>query len=417
MSSWTPHVRGRGKKITSMPRKTRCAGFLQVQRRFAGGGHGGGKSKTALGRIIQEHPLLFTGISAGLLWGTGDAVAQGLQSQMSDKKSPEQGLSMNRLGGAVVHGVFVGGVFSYLWYDFMDKFVSRRFIQGTYRFVGAKLGMEVVIWHPICLFFYCTIAGIAEGHSWKQIKLELQETFLVTWAVDAAVWSPIDILNFRYVPPHLQALLINSISLLEAVALSAVHGQGAHGKDGPTKSSVLERKSRAFFEALLIHSAENFEDVEAALAKAKDEFERLDVGGKGYLTISELEAAARSRGLLPAEIDDSIRGEVMQCVFRKLDVDGSGNISLNEYLSFLRSFHEAGFRRSFMVHVVFQAFDKDKDERLNLSELTALVAGLDIVNGDAKHAQDVAAEFMRRMDENKDGSLSPEEIRSILDTA
>ena len=120
---------------------------------------------------------------------------------------------------------------SYLWYKFLDKFVSRRFIEGTIRFVGAKLGMEIVIWHPISLFFYCTIAGFAEGHSWKHVKLELQESFLVMWAVDAAIWSPIDILNFRYVPPHLQALLISTVSLLEAVVLSSVHGQRAQGKD------------------------------------------------------------------------------------------------------------------------------------------------------------------------------------------
>jgi hypothetical protein len=122
---------------------------------------------------------------------------------------------------------------SYLWYKFLDKFVSRRFIEGTMRFVGAKLGMEIVIWHPISLFFYCTIAGFAEGHSWQHVKLELQESFLVMWAVDAAIWSPIDILNFRYVPPHLQALLVSTVSLLEAVVLSSVHGQRAHGKDDP----------------------------------------------------------------------------------------------------------------------------------------------------------------------------------------
>ena len=78
-------------------------GLLHLQRRFAGGG-GGGKPETAWGRMMQDYPLMFSGISAGLLWGTGDGMAQVLQSQMSDKKGPEQGLTMNRLGGAVAHG-------------------------------------------------------------------------------------------------------------------------------------------------------------------------------------------------------------------------------------------------------------------------------------------------------------------------
>ena len=80
------------------------SGLLQLQRRFAGGGHGGGKKETACSRMMQDYPLLFSGISAGLLWGTGDGMAQVLQSQMSDEKVPEQGLTMNRLGGAVAHG-------------------------------------------------------------------------------------------------------------------------------------------------------------------------------------------------------------------------------------------------------------------------------------------------------------------------
>jgi hypothetical protein len=60
--------------------------------------------------MMKDYPLLFSGISAGLLWGTGDGMAQILQwygadsTQMSDKKVPEQGLTMNRLGGAVAHG-------------------------------------------------------------------------------------------------------------------------------------------------------------------------------------------------------------------------------------------------------------------------------------------------------------------------
>ena len=103
LSSSPHYIPHRGSGVGKTP-TWKHPGLLPMQRRFAGGGHGGGKSKTAWARMMKDYPLLFSGISAGLLWGTGDGMAQVLQSQMSDEKVPEQGLTMNRLGGAVAHG-------------------------------------------------------------------------------------------------------------------------------------------------------------------------------------------------------------------------------------------------------------------------------------------------------------------------
>jgi hypothetical protein len=103
LSSSPPCVPHRGSGV-GKTKTWKHTGLLHLQRRFAGGGNEGGKQETAWGRMMQDYPLMFSGISAGLLWGTGDGMAQVLQSQMSDKKGPEQGLTMNRLGGAVAHG-------------------------------------------------------------------------------------------------------------------------------------------------------------------------------------------------------------------------------------------------------------------------------------------------------------------------
>jgi Ca2+-binding EF-hand superfamily protein len=136
----------------------------------------------------------------------------------------------------------------------------------------------------------------------------------------------------------------------------------------------------------------------------------LDVAGKGYLTIPQLEAAVRMRGLVPGGCDDAVRSEVLRAVVRKVDKDGSGKVKLQNYLSFLRSFHDAGVRRSFMVDVIFNAFDTSGDRKLDLSELTNVVSAL----GDALSSKDMAAEIIRQCDSNKDGSISPEELKDLL---
>jgi Ca2+-binding EF-hand superfamily protein len=343
-----------------------------------------------------------------LLWGTGDTVAQVAESQMSRS---EQGLNVNRVGGAVTHGILVGGVMANLWYIFLDKVVSSRFIEGSIQFCSAKMGMEFFLWAPFNLFCFAVISEVADGRDWQKLKKELQETFVLTWIVDAGLQSPLDFINFRFVPPNLQALYACGISFAEAIALSLVNSRGG---DAPPQeaSSVLGRKSSLLiFKSLLRQlSADNFEDLETVLARGREEFESLDVAGKGYLTIPQLEAAVRMRGLVPGGCDDAVRSEVLRAVVRKVDKDGSGKVKLQNYLSFLRSFHDAGVRRSFMVDVIFNAFDTSGDRKLDLSELTNVVSAL----GDALSSKDMAAEIIRQCDSNKDGSISPEELKDLL---
>jgi len=203
-------------------------------------------SKSAYGSLMAMAPLTTSGLSALVLWGAGDLLAQRFDHYLHPAKPKE--LELSRLAGCMTHGFFIGGVGGYLWYGWLDKFVTKtvRAIPGTKKFIAAKILMEICVWHPVVLLGYWGIVGKFEGHSNAQIGAELRESFLPTLAGDASLWTPIDILNFRYVPVHLQALVFNAGSLVEAVALSYIHGLGGEG-DGfwPDKDKPVEPRLRS----------------------------------------------------------------------------------------------------------------------------------------------------------------------------
>jgi protein Mpv17 len=221
---------------------------------------------------MGKAPLTTSGLSALALWGAGDLMAQALEQYYLQPAKPKElesqekasfSLESSRLAGCMTHGFFLGGVGGYLWYGWMDKFVTGtiKAVPGSNKFIAAKLLMEICVWHPVGLLGYWGIVGKFEGHSIAQIGAELRESFLPTLAGDASLWTPIDILNFRYVPVHLQALVFNAGSLVEAVALSYIHGLGGEG-DGfcPDKDQPVEPRLRS-------NTHRNQSEVSASAAK------------------------------------------------------------------------------------------------------------------------------------------------------
>ena len=197
------------------------------RRAMGGGGAAGGDG--LYGRLMTKHPLLTSAGTAMALWSGGDLIAQGLEM----REDPKATFQSNRFAGVATHGALMGGVASYYWYNALERFASTtlRLTAGSMRFVVAKISLEILIWHQLSLAVYWFIVGIAEGHSFSKIVKELKSDYLPTIIADVGMWTPIDILNFKFVPVPMQVLFINMGSLIEAVALSYIHKHGFGGKE------------------------------------------------------------------------------------------------------------------------------------------------------------------------------------------
>lgn len=83
----------------------------------------------------------------------------------------------------------------------------------TWKIIGFKLAMDTFLFDPLYLALFFSATGLMEGRRVREIGAKLREDLATTWLVDMAVWTPIQTINFRYVPVLYQALVVQSCNI------------------------------------------------------------------------------------------------------------------------------------------------------------------------------------------------------------
>jgi Ca2+-binding EF-hand superfamily protein len=361
---------------------------LVSSRGFSGGG--GANSDSFYGRLMGKYPVATSVATAMALWGGGDLASQGLEMH-EDKEAKFQS---HRFMGVLSHGCLIGGLGNYAWYSWLDSFVrSGLGLTSGARFVAAKIGLEVALWHPTSLLCF-----------W------LRQSYWPTLAGDVCLWTPMDILNFSRVPVHLQTTFINMGSLFEAVVLSYIHKHGFGGESVDDK--IEEKKSRvaalnpATIFSKLIHLESNLSHEELR-SNIKMQFARLDVDHTGFLSIDELTSGA----FLPGIDDSEVNAKVAEMLHRLADGDGDGRVSEAEYSRFLLKFHAVVYRKKFIAEVVLALFDENDDGFIDSKEMKKILRVFGCDSSD-----EAVKEAMRICDINGDGKVSSQELADALRT-
>jgi hypothetical protein len=458
-----------------LTRRLPAAALRQIRRSLASGAPA--DTSTLYGRMMASNPLLTSALTGSMLWSSGDLVAQFLEVKGAGTHEQHIGGSHaseddfgtgvpiiaaktfdpKRTAGTVVHGAAVGGVGTYLWYNFLDGVVrgAMRLTPGGLPFVGAKLGLEIAIWHPTSLLAYWTICGTAQGHSFEKILRELRDSFVSTLVGDAIFWAPVDILCFWKVPVGLQTLFANAGCFVESIALSYIHD---HGFDlfalvssvasvasvspvapptpqalsftgaspltgAPLKSDdlIAEPPSAAVAKFAGVSSlARSFASfgsrVDAVVAGASSQFDALDQDRNGRLTLKELQAA---QGSLPGVQDQVVGAVMMRLISRRLFATkpnrGEGAaaelyMSKTEYLRMLDALHTTGYRKSRLADVVFAMFDENEDGQIDIRELRNLLC---VVTGKEPKGK-LVEDILKAADTDTNRKLSKAEFFALM---
>ncbi|KOO21284.1 mpv17 protein [Chrysochromulina tobinii] len=382
--------------------------------------------------MMASNPLLTSALTGSMLWSSGDLVAQFLEVKGAGTHEQHIGGSHaseddfgtgvpiiaadspktfdpKRTAGTVVHGAAVGGVGTYLWYNFLDGVVrgAMRLTPGGLPFVGAKLGLEIAIWHPTSLLAYWTICGTAQGHSFEKILRELRDSFVSTLVGDAIFWTPVDILCFWKVPVGLQTLFANAGCFVESIALSYVH-------DHEPPSAAVAKFAGV---SSLARSFASFGSrVDAVVAGASSQFDALDQDRNGRLTLKELQAA---QGSLPGVQDQVVGAVMMRLISRRLLATkpnrGEGAaaelyMSKTEYLRMLDALHTTGYRKSRLADVVFAMFDENEDGQIDVRELRNLLC---VVTGKEPKGK-LVEDILKAADTDTNRKLSKAEFFALM---
>ena len=138
------------------------------------------------------------------------------------------------------------------------------------------------------------------------------------------------------------------------------------------------------------------------IKELKELFKSLDVNGDGSLSLEELQKGLR----------DKENGDKMLEVLKAADTDGSGEINYTEFLA--ATIDANIFMREDYLRTAFNMFDKDGSGKIDNEEVINLLQGEDLGNFVSKDAIGAA---MKEIDQNGDGEIDFEEFMEMMQKA
>jgi protein Mpv17 len=213
---------------------------------------------TAYGRALDKHPMITEMTTSGLIWCLGDLATQRIESNYHNQKTiipdgaDDKEIDWKRTYHQTLYAAFIWGPLGHKWYQVLDR-VATTIVKRSNklpggggmvsmssrpRFVVTKLVLEMVALHPISLLAFFGVIGTLNQESPRAIQEQLQRDFFPTLCLEVAMWTPVDALNFAFVPVRHQLLVVNCACFLESVGLSFVKHNGFSG----LKSAILGTK-------------------------------------------------------------------------------------------------------------------------------------------------------------------------------
>jgi protein Mpv17 len=194
-------------------------------------------------RLATRYPLTTNSVMSGILWGSGDIAAQSLEPEHSrlshsstcgTTTATAANIDWQRVAIQSMYASILWAPFGHYWYRSLDWsakqaatiLAKRTAWPRKHAILMSKVAMEAVLLHPIALLAYFTCIGTMNGESTRDIGRRLHNDFLPTVCLEIALWTPLDVANFVFVPVRHQLLVVNCGCFLESVGLSYIHRNG-----------------------------------------------------------------------------------------------------------------------------------------------------------------------------------------------
>ncbi|KAI9332649.1 hypothetical protein BDR26DRAFT_869083 [Obelidium mucronatum] len=212
-------------------------------------------------RFVKKYPLGSQCLVAGLLWTAGDILSQKIShsqakiesnnnnsnsSLMSPKEKPKDScIDWKRVLTMSTYGFFIAGPLYTVWYKTLDKVVEPLLTKWILRRSGkavldvskrqmvwnvalTKVAADNFIFEPPYLSLFFLSTHTMSGTSLKDAWLHLKADFGVTYVTDILIWTPIQLINFRFIPVHFQPQFVNAFNIGWNAFLSYMKHEGSH---------------------------------------------------------------------------------------------------------------------------------------------------------------------------------------------
>lgn len=93
-------------------------------------------------------------------------------------------------------------------YEYLDRFIRRRYQPNTFKFVGSKVAADGFLLGPVDLLLFFSYVGLASGRSAEQVKDDVKRDFIPALVLAGSIWPAVQIAIFRFIPVPLRQLFL-----------------------------------------------------------------------------------------------------------------------------------------------------------------------------------------------------------------
>ncbi|KAI3442111.1 uncharacterized protein J3R85_001709 [Psidium guajava] len=159
---------------------------------------------------LQAHPLRTKAITAGVLAGCSDVIAQ--------KISGIKKLQLRRLLLIVLYGFAYGGPFGHFLHKLMDIIFKGK--KGN-RTVAMKVLLEQLTTSPWNNMFFMMYYGlVVEGRSWSLVKNKVRRDYPSVQLTAWKFWPIVGWVNYQYMPLQFRVLFHSFVASCWAIFLN-----------------------------------------------------------------------------------------------------------------------------------------------------------------------------------------------------
>ena len=214
----------------------------------------------AYSRCLETHPYSTQLLTSSTLWFSGDIISQKIEGAKE--------INWNRTSRMTLYGFCVAGPAFCWWYRFLEARTVHLMGAGLWRYIGTKLVLDQLVFEPTYLATFFVVSTVLEEKGpfskyapsfqerFRNFKLQsttpqkdvpvlsdtsstnnttfdqsksphvdssdvydkviskLKNEWWPTFKLDCQLWPTVQILNFRFLPVHFQAICVNTGNLI-----------------------------------------------------------------------------------------------------------------------------------------------------------------------------------------------------------
>lgn len=159
------------------------------------------------------------------LWTVGDVLSQTFEG----KHKTAEGYDLKRVARMATFGMLCAGPIYCWWYKTLDKMTLKYFVHSRTKGIAVKLAWDQLVFEPPFMSLFFAVTTTLESYGpfrsapvsaenadaalslLQKVTRKIKNEIVTTYLVDCCVWPTVQILNFRYLPVHYQALCVNTV--------------------------------------------------------------------------------------------------------------------------------------------------------------------------------------------------------------